>query len=176
MRKEFLNFTINIDSYLCETCYDYVTNVSSETIVRNDEEILFTESVFGDDHYGQIDWFSFYQPALNFFEVKVVTNDEAVNDEAMVLRIQSGSEYSAEYSLILEIEQRVVLALQVNDEDDLPELMKEVFSKVTENCVFTIERNSHQSYEEDDYEDDDEDSGGDLEESDSCNCDLCKRE
>ena len=148
---------MSIYSYLCETCDDYVTNANAEVIIEHEGKTLLSESVFGDSHYQRIDWHSFYQPVLKFFDVKVITTDEVVNDYPMVLRIQSGDEYSAEYSLVLEIDQKVVLALQVNDEDYLPELMKEIFSKITENCKFTIERviNSS-SYGDDDIEDENE--------------------
>lgn len=150
MRNEYVEIHVNLSSYLCETCNDYITNVSSFIRIfdENNREVI-SENIYGDNHYGQLNWFSFFQPALDFFGVKVVSEDDVVDGD-LLLRVNYRN-VSSQYGLDLEINQKVIASFDLMEDEDLPQIMQKIFGYITKSAnVFIIE-----DIIDDDYYDDD---------------------
>ena len=54
MKNEYVEIHVSVSTYLCETCDDYVTNVSSDiSILDEKKNVILNESIYGNNHYGQ---------------------------------------------------------------------------------------------------------------------------
>jgi hypothetical protein len=150
MKNEYVEIHVSVSTYLCETCDDYVTNVSSDiNILDEKKNVILNESIYGNDHYGQIDWFSFFNPALNVLGVKVIGEEENIEGD-LFLRVNYRN-VSCQYGLDLEINQKVVASFDVEENENLPEVMQKIFSYITKNSkVFIHVENNYHDY--DDYD------------------------
>lgn len=172
MRKEEVLVRFSSGGYNCETCDDYVTYAHSYLEVYSDPDVLLSEHVNGDDHYGQMHWFAFYNPLLTFFNIQFVSRDTVVEDNQIVLR-EKGEEFDymeCDGTVDLEINHVVITTVSMQSVDELHDAMKEIFSHIVSKYTFEYEKCEVE--DEDDHWRDSQyyDPWSDQDDDDDCNC------
>lgn len=150
--------TVTTSGSYCDCC-GYISDYFTDITICEDDLTIYKEKSGADDHFGQIQYLKPFYPVFNYLNIEIVNYAEGqecppCSKNVLKLKELTGAYKGYEFVATLELDGKKVLEMIVqNMEENSFSLLKEVFTKCFDNCVFETIHDS--SYLDADMWDDD---------------------